>query len=78
VFTVKVDPAVPLATGVTEAGARPQVTVALTGAIEQVNATAELNPLKDVTVTVEVVELPATVVAEIGEAAKMKLFKLRV
>ena len=66
-----------MATGVTEAGAKEQVTVAFTGAIAQDRATNELKPLKDVTVTVEVVEFPATVVAEMGDAAKVKLFKFR-
>ena len=42
VFTVKVEAAVPLAAGVTDAGAKLQVTVALAGKIPQVNATAEL------------------------------------
>ena len=77
VFTVKVDPAVPLAAGVTDAGAKPQVTVAFTGAIAQVKDTAVLKPLKEVTVMVDVVEFPATVVAEIGAALKLKSFKIK-
>ena len=52
----------------------PQVTVELTGATEQVNATAELNPLKEVAVIVEFVALPAIEVAETGDALKVKLF----
>jgi hypothetical protein len=78
VFTVKLDPAVPLATGVTEAGARPQVTVALTGATAQERPTATLNPLKEVTITVDAVEFPATVVAERGETARPKSFSVSV
>jgi hypothetical protein len=77
VVTVKVEPAVPLATGVTEAGTRPQVTVALTGAIEQVNATAELNPLNEVTVILEVPPFPAMTVAVAGTAARLKSFNVK-
>ena len=40
VATVKVEAAVPLAIGVTEAGERLQVTVTLVGEIPQVNPTA--------------------------------------
>ena len=76
--TVRVEVAVPLPTGVTDAGARLQVTVALTGAIVQVNATAELKLLREVTVIVEVVLFPATVVAETGDALKLKSFTVRV
>lgn len=78
VATVSIDPAVPLATGVTEAGDKLQVTVAFTGAIAQVRPTAELKPLNEVTMILDVVELPATVVEEIGEALKLKSFKIRV
>jgi len=67
-----------LATGVTDAGEREQVTVAFTGEIAQVNATAELKLFKEVTVFVEVVELPAAVVADAGEADKLKLFNVNV
>jgi hypothetical protein len=78
VFTVNVDPAVPLATGVTEAGAKPQVTVAFTGAIPQVNPTARLNPFSDVTVNVDVPELPAITVAVVGDAVTLKSFTVNV
>ena len=77
VVTVKTANAVPLATGVTKAGATLQVTVAFTGAIAQVKDTAVLKPLKEVTVIVDVVEFPATVVAEIGAALKLKSFKIK-
>ena len=77
-LTVKVDVAAPLAAGVTDAGANPQVTVAFTGAIVQVNDTAELNPLSDVTVTVEVPGFPAITVAVVGEALTLKSFTVRV
>ena len=63
---------VPLARGVTETGARLQVTVELTGEIPQVNPTAELKLLMDVTVIVDVVELPAVVVADAGNALMLK------
>jgi hypothetical protein len=63
-----------LAAGVTDAGANEQVTVAFTGAIAQVNATAELKLFNEVTVIVEVVLLPAAVVADAGEAVKLKSF----
>jgi hypothetical protein len=77
VFTVKVDPAVPLAAGVTDAGANPQVTVAFTGAIAQLNATAELNPFNDVTVIVAEPEFPAITVAAVGEAVTLKSFTVK-
>jgi hypothetical protein len=57
-----------LAAGVTEAGAKEQVIVAETGAIVQVNATAELKLLTEVTVMVDVVLFPAVVVADAGDA----------
>ena len=60
----------PLAAGVTEVGDRPQVTVPLLD--EQVNPTAPLKLFTDVTVIVEVVELPTTVVAEAGDALIVK------
>ena len=72
VFTVKVEAAVPLAAGVTDIGAKLQDTVALTGAIAQDNATAELKPLSDVTVMFEVVLFPAGVVADAGDTLKLK------
>jgi hypothetical protein len=49
-----------------------QVTVALTGEIPQVNPTAELKLLSEVTVIVAVVEFPIVVVAEAGEALMLK------
>jgi hypothetical protein len=70
VVTVKAANAVPLATGVTKAGATLQVTVAFTGAMLQLKPTDELNPPNEVTVTVAVVEFPATVVTETGETLK--------
>ena len=72
VLTVKVEVAVPLAGGVTDAGERPQVTVALTGAIAQVNPTAELNPYWDATEIDEMVLFPTTVIAEAGTAEIVK------
>jgi hypothetical protein len=74
VTTVNVEVTVPLAIGVTDAGEKEQVTVELKGVIAQVNPTAELKPLSDVTVIVDVVEFPAAVVAETGEALKLKSF----
>ena len=71
-FTVKIDVIVPFAVGVTDDGAKLQVTDGSTGAIEQVNPTAELNPLREVIVIVELVKLPATVVAEAGVALILK------
>jgi hypothetical protein len=78
VLTVRVDPAVPFAIGVTDAGEREQVTVAFTGEIPQVNATAELNPLNDVTVIVALVEFPIVVVAVAGTEERLKSFKVTV
>ena len=63
-----------MAAGVTEIKLNPQVTVAVNGAIAQVNATEELNPFKEATVIVEVVEFPAVVVADVGNAVKAKSF----
>ena len=63
---------VPFAAGVTDAGAKPQVTVAVTGVITQVKLTAELKLLAEVTEIVEVVEFPAVVVAEAGPALIVK------
>ena len=77
-LTVKVDPIVPLAAGVTEAGAKEQVTVAFTGEIAQLNATARLKPFSDVTVMFELPLFPIIIVAEAGEALKLKSFKVRV
>jgi hypothetical protein len=67
-----------LAAGVTETGARTQVTVAFTGAIAQVNPTAELKPLSEVTVILEDPPFPAITVAEAGEALKLKSFTVSV
>ena len=67
-----------MATGVTDAGERLPVIVALLGETAKVNATAALNPFKDVTVMVEVPLFPAMTVAEVGEAAKPKSFRVKV
>jgi hypothetical protein len=74
VFTVNVDVAVPFAAGVTDVKLNPQVTEAFTGTVAQVNPTAELKLLTEVTVIVEVVLLPAIVVAVAGDALKLKSF----
>lgn len=76
-MTVRTEVIVPLAAGVTEAGDRPQVTVALTGATAQLKATAELNKFKEVTVIVEVPVLPATTVAKVGKAVRLKSFTFK-
>jgi hypothetical protein len=55
----------------------PQVTVAFTGAIVQVSATAALKAFNELTVIVEVVEFPTVVVAEAGVAVTLKLFTVR-
>jgi hypothetical protein len=65
---VKVEVIVPFAAGVTETGANVQLIVADTGAIAQVNPTAELNPFTDVTVIVDAVVFPAVVIAAAGAA----------
>ena len=70
-MTVKVDVTVPLAAGVTDAGAKEQVTVAFTGAIVQASPTAELKLFNEVTVMVEVVLFPAAVFAAAGVAVKL-------
>ena len=69
---VNVALAVPLAAGVTDAGARLQVTVAFTGAIAQVSPTAELKLFNDVTVIVDIAIFPAVIVAVAGEELKLK------
>jgi len=74
VATVNVDVAVPFAAGVTDVKLNPQVTVAFTGAIAQVKATAELKLFSDVTVIVEAVEFPIVVVAAAGDADKLKSY----
>jgi hypothetical protein len=61
-----VEVTLPFAAGVTDAGANEQVIVTETGAIAQVNATAALKLLTDVTVIVEPVLFPAVVVAKAG------------
>jgi hypothetical protein len=66
-----------LATGVTVAGAKEQVTVAFTGAIAQLNATAKLNPFNDVTVIVAEPEFPAITVAAVGDAVTLKSFTIK-
>lgn len=66
------DVIVPFAAGVTDAGEKLQVRVALTGVMAQVKPTAELKLLTDVTVIVEAVEFPAVVVAEAGDALIVK------
>ena len=78
VETVNIDVTVPLATGVTEIGAMPQVTVGVTGETAQVNPTKELNPFKEATVIVEVVEFPAVVVAKAGDALRLKSLTVKV
>jgi hypothetical protein len=70
VVIVRTEEAVPFATGVTETGFKLHPTVALL--VTQVNPTVELNPLSEVTVTVEVVELPIDVATERGNADKLK------
>ena len=71
VATVRVERALPFAAGVTDAGDKLQVTAALTGTIEQERVTAELKLFADKTEIVEVVELPAMVVAEAGDALRL-------
>jgi hypothetical protein len=61
-----------LAAGVTEVKLKPQAIVELTGAMEQLSATAELKPFKEVTVIVEVVEFPAVVIPDAGVALNEK------
>ena len=75
---VKVEVMLPFATGVTEAGERVPVIVALLGETAKVSATARLNPFRDVTVIVEVPLFPAITVAEVGEDDKLKSFKVRI
>jgi hypothetical protein len=77
VATVKEVDAVPFAAGVSDEAVSPQVTVGFTGVMAQVNPTAKLNPPNDVTVIVEVVVFPAAVVAEAGEADKLKSFNVK-
>lgn len=77
-MTVKVDVTVPLAAGVTEGGAKLQVTVAVTGAVEQVKLTAKLNPFEEVTLTVDVAEFPALTVAAAGAVDTLKSLTVNV
>ena len=70
--TDRIDVIVPFAAGVTERGEREHVTVTETGEIAQVNPTAELKPLSEVTEIVEVVKFPIVVVAEAGTAVMLK------
>lgn len=72
VVTVKAEILEPLAIGVTEDGTILQAIFAFKGAMAQLNATAELNPLNEVTVILDVPELPAITVAEAGLALKLK------
>ena len=58
--------------GVTEAGARLQVTAAAAGEIPHVKATAALKLFTEVTVIVEVLVLPTVVVTEAGLAVRVK------
>ena len=67
----------PLAIGVIGVGDKPQVTVALTGAMAQLKPTAELKPLRDVAVNVEVPPFPAIRVELAGDVLKLKSFKIR-
>ena len=78
VINVKVEATLPLAAGVTEVKLNPHVTVEFTGAITQVNPTAELKLFNEVTVMLEVVLFPAIVVAETGDALKLKSFTVSV
>ena len=58
-MTVNKEFTVPFAAGVTDAGDKLQVMVTFEGAIVQVSPTDKLKPLREVTVILEVVELPA-------------------
>jgi hypothetical protein len=78
VFTVKVEVTLPFAAGVTDTGAKLQVTVAFTGATAQVNPTGKINPFNEVTVTVDAPEFPAIRVAETGEVLTPKSFTVNV
>ena len=78
VVRVKVEPIVPLAMGVTEAGAKLQTTVAFTGAIAQLNPTAELKPFNEVTVILDTPPFPAITVDDAGDALKLKSFTVNV
>jgi hypothetical protein len=64
-LTVRVDVALPFASGVIGEALNEQVILAFEGA--QVRVTAELNPFKELTVTVEVVLFPTMTVPDVGE-----------
>lgn len=53
-------------------GARAQVTAAVAGEMPQVKLTAALKLLIEVSVMIDVVEFPTVVVAEAGEATRLK------
>ena len=74
VVTPRLEVIVPFAAGVTEAGDKLHDIVALVGEIVQVNPTAALKLFTDVTVIVELVVFPTVVVAEAGDAVKLKKF----
>ena len=78
VLIVRTEVIVPLAAGVTEAGEREPVIVALLGETAKVSATARLNPFRVVTVIVEVPLFPIVAVVEVGEALRLKSFKVKV
>ena len=61
-----------MATGVTDVGAREHVMVGEAGVTEQDKATDALKLFTDVTEIVEAVVLPTVVVAEAGDAIKVK------
>jgi hypothetical protein len=70
--TTKVEVVLLPAGGVTLAGETPQVTVGVTGEIEQLKVTSELKLFSEFTVTVEVVLFPAAVVADAGFMLRLK------
>jgi hypothetical protein len=78
VLTARVEAAVPLAAGVTEAGVKLHVTVAFTGEIAQESPTAILKPFKEVIVTVDVPLFPAINGLEFGEAVRLKSLTVKV
>jgi hypothetical protein len=51
--------------------------VTFAGAIAQVRPTDKLKPLREVTVILEVVELPAWVVTEAGDEVRLKSFTVK-
>jgi hypothetical protein len=78
VVTVRVDVVDPPAGGVTAAGETPQVTVGVTGDTAQARVTAELKLLSELTVTVDDVLLPATVVTDTGATDRLKSLMFKV